>query len=227
MAGGRSVKTSDVKALLQLASALHAAPDPISRKREMLVGLCRLTGAFCGAVLVSHADPTPRDKRIVSQVIYDPSATALREADTPIHPTASGCDLVSPGPDHVVPGQTGAYLASSRKLGETGGAATVHLFRSPGQRGNFTARHQLLVDLFHKNSCWVYEPDLVLLSPNARSLSPGERQTLEYLLAGLSEKQIATRMRLSRNTVHHYVKSLHKHFSVSSRSELLARWVGK
>ena len=126
-----------------------------------------------------------------------------------------------------MPGQTGAYLASSRKLGETGGATASISSACPGQRSNFTARHQLLVDLFHKNSCWVYEPDLVLLSPNARSLSPRERQTLEHLLAGLSEKQIATRMRLSRNTVHHYVKSLHKHFSVSTRSELLARWVGK
>src|SRR2546421_13001252 len=119
MAGGRSLKISDVRSLLQLASALHAAPDPVSRKREMLVGLCQLTGAFCGAVFVTHADPTPSKKTIVSQVIYDPSANALRESESAIHPTASGCDLVSPGPDHIVTGRTGAFLASSRKLGET------------------------------------------------------------------------------------------------------------
>src|SRR5256885_10705750 len=106
MAGGRSLKISDVRALLQLASALHAAPDPVSRKREMLVGLCRLTGAFCGAVLVTHADSAPNKQSIVSQVIYDPSANALRESERPIHPTASGCELISPGSNHVVPGQT-------------------------------------------------------------------------------------------------------------------------
>ena len=56
-------------------------------------------------------------------------------------------------------------------------------------------------------------------------LSPRERQTLELLLAGNSEKQIAARLAISRHTVHVYVKSLYKRFGVNSRPELLARWV--
>jgi len=32
-------------------------------------------------------------------------------------------------------------------------------------------------------------------------------------------------MSLSVHTVHDYVKALHSHFGVSSRTELLARWV--
>ncbi len=56
-------------------------------------------------------------------------------------------------------------------------------------------------------------------------LSRRERQTLELLLAGNAEKQIAARLSISRNTVHVYVKSLYKRFDVSSRGELLARWV--
>jgi DNA-binding NarL/FixJ family response regulator len=56
-------------------------------------------------------------------------------------------------------------------------------------------------------------------------LSPRLRQTLQRLLEGDSEKQIAIHLGLSRNTVHVYVKSLYKRFAVQSRAELLARFV--
>jgi DNA-binding CsgD family transcriptional regulator len=58
-------------------------------------------------------------------------------------------------------------------------------------------------------------------------LSPRQRQTLELLLSGDAEKQIAARLNISRHTVHVYVKSLYKRFGVCSRGELLARWVRK
>jgi DNA-binding CsgD family transcriptional regulator len=58
-------------------------------------------------------------------------------------------------------------------------------------------------------------------------LSPRQRQTLEQLLVGKSEKEIAARLHISRHTVHVYVKSLYKLFGVCSRAELLARWVQK
>jgi DNA-binding NarL/FixJ family response regulator len=61
--------------------------------------------------------------------------------------------------------------------------------------------------------------------PPAEPLSPRQRQTLELLLAGHAEKQIAARLQISRHTVHVYVKSLYKCFGVCSRAELLARWV--
>jgi DNA-binding CsgD family transcriptional regulator len=56
-------------------------------------------------------------------------------------------------------------------------------------------------------------------------LSRRASQTLEHLLAGDSEKQIAGKLMLSRHTVHVYVKSLYKTFNVNSRGELLARFV--
>lgn len=57
------------------------------------------------------------------------------------------------------------------------------------------------------------------------SMRLGDRQTLQNLPGGHTEKEIAKKMRLSPNTVHHHVKALYKHFDVSSRGELLARWV--
>jgi DNA-binding CsgD family transcriptional regulator len=57
------------------------------------------------------------------------------------------------------------------------------------------------------------------------SLSPRLRQTLEHLVRGDSEKQIAGKLGVSPHTIHVYVKQLHKRFKVSSRGELLARFV--
>lgn len=59
----------------------------------------------------------------------------------------------------------------------------------------------------------------------AAELSPRVRETLDHLLSGLTERQVAGRMELSVHTVHDYVKMLYAHFGVSSRSELLARWL--
>lgn len=56
-------------------------------------------------------------------------------------------------------------------------------------------------------------------------LSPRLRQTLDRLLAGDSEKQIAKSLDLSQNTVHVYIKELYRRREVSSRGELLSRFV--
>jgi DNA-binding CsgD family transcriptional regulator len=57
------------------------------------------------------------------------------------------------------------------------------------------------------------------------SLSTRMSETLQCLLAGDSEKQIASRLRLSQHTVHVYVKALYRRHSVSSRGELLANFI--
>ncbi len=56
-------------------------------------------------------------------------------------------------------------------------------------------------------------------------LTPRQRQTLELLLDGLSEKQVAAELGLSPATVHDYIVKLHKHFDVSSRGELLSYFI--
>src|SRR5213595_2260676 len=56
-------------------------------------------------------------------------------------------------------------------------------------------------------------------------LPPRVAQTLQCLLSGQSEKEVARELGLSPHTIHVYVKTLHKHFNVSSRAELLARFV--
>ena len=56
-------------------------------------------------------------------------------------------------------------------------------------------------------------------------LSPRAEETLDGLLAGLSEKEIADQMGLSPHTVHQYVKELHRRYGVRSRGELMALWI--
>jgi DNA-binding CsgD family transcriptional regulator len=58
-------------------------------------------------------------------------------------------------------------------------------------------------------------------------LSPRLRQTLDRLLAGDSEKEIATTLNLHRTTVHQYIGMLYSHFHVDSRGELMAYFVGR
>jgi DNA-binding CsgD family transcriptional regulator len=59
------------------------------------------------------------------------------------------------------------------------------------------------------------------------NLPPRLTQTLELLLNGASEKQVARQLNLSQHTVHGYVKALYRHFKVSTRSELLARHLNR
>ena len=56
-------------------------------------------------------------------------------------------------------------------------------------------------------------------------LSPRQRQVLSFLLAGDSLKEVAQKLELSEHTVGDYVKQIYKHFSVSSRAELLSHFI--
>jgi DNA-binding CsgD family transcriptional regulator len=56
-------------------------------------------------------------------------------------------------------------------------------------------------------------------------LPPSLRRALECLLEGHSEKEAAKIMGVTSNTFHGYVKQLYERLGVSSRAELMARWV--
>jgi DNA-binding NarL/FixJ family response regulator len=54
-------------------------------------------------------------------------------------------------------------------------------------------------------------------------LSERERQVLEGMVDGLGDKQVATRLGLSPDTVRTHVKSIYRKLHVTSRAELLSR----
>jgi len=65
------------------------------------------------------------------------------------------------------------------------------------------------------------------LSPHLTAgLSKRMKDTLQHLLAGDSEKEVAAKLGLSQHTVHIHVKNLYKHLGVCSRAELMAKCLG-
>jgi DNA-binding CsgD family transcriptional regulator len=91
----------------------------------------------------------------------------------------------------------------------------------------FTNHDRQLLDILQHGLDWLYraEESAHAKLNRASALSPRLRQTLELLLAGRTERQVAQKMNLSIHTVHDYVKALYAHFGVSSRNELLTRWM--
>jgi DNA-binding CsgD family transcriptional regulator len=57
-------------------------------------------------------------------------------------------------------------------------------------------------------------------------LTRREREALEYLLRGLSTKEIANRMTVSANTVKAFLRLIMVKMAVSSRSGIVAKIIG-
>ncbi len=88
----------------------------------------------------------------------------------------------------------------------------------------FSATEHKLIRMFHVELGRLWRKDVLKKAGDPTSdLPPRLSQTLQELLAGLSEKEIANKLDLSRHTIHNYVKALHQRFEVSSRGELLAK----
>lgn len=58
-------------------------------------------------------------------------------------------------------------------------------------------------------------------------LTPAERRILQGLLQGLSEKQIAAANEQSPHTTHDHVKRIFRKYGVTTRSGLMALWLGR
>jgi DNA-binding CsgD family transcriptional regulator len=99
-------------------------------------------------------------------------------------------------------------------------------FRGWNDPARFAGRDRLLMDSLHQGLEWLFRVEEKLQRvTRATALPPRLRQTLDFLLAGDTERQVAARMAISIHTVHDYVKALYAHFGVSSRGELMARWI--
>jgi DNA-binding CsgD family transcriptional regulator len=101
----------------------------------------------------------------------------------------------------------------------------ISLHRDLGDKG-FSLRDVRMLRLFHAEVGLLIGPSLATASePSASELAPRARQVLDCLLEGDSEKQVARRLGISGETVHHYTKIIYRHFRVQTRAELIARWL--
>ena len=88
-------------------------------------------------------------------------------------------------------------------------------------------KRRLLADLVRMIGEQIHgqPPRMTVLQAELHRLPPRLQQTMQSLLAGDSEKQAAAKMGVSPHTVHVYVKTLYRRYNVSSRGELLSKWV--
>jgi DNA-binding CsgD family transcriptional regulator len=99
------------------------------------------------------------------------------------------------------------------------------IFRAEGKR-DFAERERRIIELLHEEIAGMVGGALARFSDSSpMDLAPRVRQVLCCLLEGDSDKQIASRLRLSMHTVNQYTKLIYRHFGVSGRAELLARWL--
>lgn len=96
-----------------------------------------------------------------------------------------------------------------------------------GKGGNdFEDREIALIELIHsKIASMIGGPLARFDEPMPSKLSQRARNVLVCILEGETDKEVSKRLSISPHTVNHYTKQIFSHFGVSSRAELLARWV--
>lgn len=119
------------------------------------------------------------------------------------------------------------YIISIHGVPGTDLHHSLWLHRAVGER-SFSRREVALVRLVHAELGAMIGSALAsALEPRLAALPARRRQVLDRLLAGDSEKQAAAALGVSAATVHEHVAALHRHFGVTSRGELLARFIGR
>jgi DNA-binding CsgD family transcriptional regulator len=104
--------------------------------------------------------------------------------------------------------------------------ALPHAEPPPPLAARFGPRERTLLHALHAGLDPMFKAEESTHRLNrATELPPRLRQTLECLLVGDTERQVAYKLSLSVHTVHDYVKALYTHFGVSSRGELLSKWM--
>ncbi|MGN6626489.1 MAG: response regulator transcription factor [Tepidisphaeraceae bacterium] len=91
----------------------------------------------------------------------------------------------------------------------------------------YTPREVAIVNLVLGQIDWLHAQEAPSIAGDEGlcNLSPRLREILVHLLGGDSRKQIAMKLNLSEFTVGDYIKSLYKRLSVTSRGELMARFL--
>jgi len=117
------------------------------------------------------------------------------------------------------------YIISICRIPGTRRSSSLWLHRATGA-APFGRREWYLLDVAHREFArHIGGPIASTLQPTPASLTKRQREALEMLLAGLTEKQAAAGMGISVPTVHEYVQAIYKHFGVHSRGELAAHFL--
>ena len=206
----------------------HMDCDPINgRPLRLADGACfGLDGnefLFLGCDFFSGGIPCPlagayrygRHEVTSTRLVAPPRARLIDDAAW--QRSAYRNDILRPyGIDAVI---VARYTNSTR-----GQDVGLSIMREPRDRPA-GGREQKLIELFLDRLGPLFIPPRVARDPELEALSPRLRKVLDGLLIGDSPKQIARVHGLTLATTYEYTKRLYRHFNVSGRGELLARFV--
>jgi DNA-binding CsgD family transcriptional regulator len=247
-----SLDPADVRALFRLAGELRElGHDPAAWRQhllEVLTGLCGARAAVIGELTrIEHDDSVVRCADAVRPLMVcdrgvDPGGRAGFYADVvwTDHERDPVLDAMLPlygtsftvGRRELVDGRRwyrsglaerfrahacDDFIFSMQPVSALGCISSLELWRAWGEPG-FGMRERVLVQLLHEELA----RDWHVPAGQAR-LTPRQRQVLECLLAGQSEKELAHALGLSTHTAHDHVKAIHRALGVRSRGELLAQ----
>lgn len=248
MSRRQSVDWHSAHQLIQLANELHELPGlPEQRAEHLLNRLCPLFEArvsyfaICraaanGVTILSHAsggwidEDVRRYFRNYSREEHVQDPLVERLLTKPEQPKIFVRrevvqDRMWYGSDH--------YNEVSRLMGiddrmyvalpfdEQGGIVGIGLHRARGHKA-FGLRERRAAALLGPTLRSLARQSVYGSAPPLPPLPLRLRETLEQLLAGGTEKDIARRLGISHHTVHGYVKKLYARLGVKSRPELMA-----
>jgi len=246
------LRTSDVDQMLALSNEVGDLPDEMMvRAEHLLRGMCRLVRAQVGIFSLLEGYLPNGQWRIRPMIDFGWAGDAERrwnmsffegpQLDDPLTPpcialpgkvtTAMRQHLVS-DPDWYSSPNVNELRRNARvdhciyscfRINENGDALGIALHRPWGDRP-FSERDVAIVDLLHRNQTIRRTTREV---PPAIQLAPRESEVLSLFKQGLSEKEAAGRLGISRHTVHVYVKSLYRKLGVNSRAELMSLWIAE
>jgi DNA-binding CsgD family transcriptional regulator len=232
------VDATDVAAIVDLAyAASRLRRDPERQVAHLLGGFARLLCADGAAVYAVPARRATGGSGLAAVRGYrwtgEDTAqlnAALHGHDLPGGAWVDWADRVAGCERLCVIGPRGRvfYLCSKPPPGDRRRGRVTIAFKRPGEVGAFAAADAAVLRAFHRTSLaeLLTRRRPPVAAEDAAGLAPRARATLAHLLVGLTEKQVAERLQVSRHTVHVYVKRIYRHYSVNSRGELMARWIG-
>lgn len=253
MGKSQMIHVDDVARLLQLVGELAEVKGDLSTRGAHLVNeLCRIMDAHVGVLGIMQKAPGSTAPVIIAGVeagfLDETSQRLLRRYVSETHAKDPLLEVMDPTPKHSysiyrvasVPDRTwyASEFVNEVKfrmniddaiytcfpLNDRNLSVGFGLNRLRGDKP-FGERENTLVELVNRHLGWFYR-QLVADLPNQRPpLPPSLRRVLSEVLRGASEKEIAQRLHLSTHTVHDHMKRLYQCYSVSSRAELMAKFI--
>lgn len=245
---------SDVRAMVRLLGEVAGLDADIpAKKRFLMNGVCELVNAekwlwnygvfgtrddIGAGFMMIHDGWTDREMATVYQAQYDitrppPDLEHYLAAVTRRQPfTRARWQMVSdddwyasPHCQHYRKGIADDFIVSFYPLPESDVWSVAGLYHNwDGSR--FSSRDVRIVHVMMTEIPWLHMQGLP--SDGGRDvhkLSPRQRTVLNMLLEAHGKKQIAYHLGLSEWTVNDYIKAIYRHFNVSSRAELLRRFM--